>query len=78
MHKAGYYEKTNDSIRCLLCPKKCRIQEGQAGFCRVRKNVDGVLYSENYALLSAAALDPIEKKPLYHFYPGAGILSIGT
>lgn len=78
MHKADYYEKTNDSIKCLLCPKKCRIQEGQAGFCHARKNVGGILYSENYALLSAAALDPIEKKPLYHFYPGAGILSIGT
>ena len=78
MHKASYFEKTNDDIKCLLCPRKCSIYEGQAGFCRVRKNVGGVLYSENYALCSAAALDPIEKKPLYHFYPGASILSIGT
>lgn len=78
MREASYYEIAADSIKCLLCPKKCSISEGQTGFCRVRKNVGGVLYTKNYDLCSSCAVDPIEKKPLYHFYPGANVFSIGT
>jgi len=63
---------------CLLCPHGCRIAEGQLGLCRVRQNVGGVLRSVNYGRVSAANWDPIEKKPLFHFYPGSTILSLGT
>lgn len=74
-----YYEKLEDSkVRCHLCPQECRISEGRKGFCRVRANHDGMLYAENYEQVLAANLDPIEKKPLYHFHPGRQIFSIGT
>jgi pyruvate formate lyase activating enzyme len=54
------------------------IREGRTGLCGVRRNTGGILYSEIYGRVSSIALDPIEKKPLYHFYPSSGILSIGT
>jgi len=74
-----YYKKLEDKrVLCFLCPHHCNIVEGGRGACRVRKNKQGTLYSLNYNRLSALALDPIEKKPLYHFYPGAQILSAGT
>lgn len=78
MREALYYEQQGQVARCHLCPKNCMINEGQAGFCRVRHNTGGKLYSLNYAQATAQALDPIEKKPLYHFYPGSTILSLGT
>lgn len=78
MHEALYYEKQGDKLICRLCPKACLIGEGQAGFCRVRHNKNNTLYTLNYAKCAAAALDPIEKKPLYHFYTGSLILSLGT
>jgi pyruvate formate lyase activating enzyme len=62
----------------LLCPQECRIGPGQAGFCKVRLNQDHKLVASNYARVSSLSLDPIEKKPLYHFYPGKPILSVGT
>jgi len=79
MHRARFYkqEKTG-SVRCLLCPQRCRINEGSAGLCGVRKVEDGELCSSNYGLCTAAHWDPIEKKPLYHYYPGSTILSLGT
>ncbi len=70
--------KEDNSVLCQLCPKYCTIQPGKTGFCRVRKNVDGTLYTLNFGQLSAHAMDPIEKKPLYHYYPGEYILSLGT
>lgn len=76
--KALYWEKEKDKIRCKLCPKDCLILEGKRGFCRVRENKEGVLWTKIYAECSSPALDPIEKKPLYHFYPGTNIFSIGT
>lgn len=77
--KALYYEEVKDgSLRCLLCPHHCRLKDGQVGLCRVRKNKNGVLVTSNYGEISSAALDPIEKKPLFHFYPGSAILSVGT
>lgn len=63
---------------CKVCPRLCKIPPGKRGFCRVRENRAGVLYAVNYGRCSARALDPIEKKPLYHFHPGSLILSLGT
>ncbi|WP_003544646.1 AmmeMemoRadiSam system radical SAM enzyme [Desulfotomaculum nigrificans] len=79
MHEAMFWhKKDNGLIFCELCPKGCSIREGHKGFCRVRENRDGVLYTLNYARVSSYALDPIEKKPLYNFHPGSLILSLGT
>ena len=68
----------NDSVICLLCPHKCKLSPGQSGLCRVRKNIDGILYSINYGKIRSAGVDPMEKNPLYHFYPGSSVLSLGT
>jgi len=78
MREAMYYKLHGQSVQCSLCPKGCVIPNGQTGFCRVRKNIDNKLYALNYAACTSCALDPIEKKPLYHFYPGSLILSLGT
>lgn len=73
-----YYIKSGDRLQCLLCPHHCTIKKDAAGICGVRRNNNGILISENYALLSAINFDPIEKKPLYHFFPGSVILSLGS
>ncbi len=65
-------------ITCEICPHHCRLEEGMLGLCRGRVNRKGQVVSENYGRLTAMALDPIEKKPLYHFHPGSRILSIGS
>lgn len=79
MHEAQFYEKRADNaVRCRLCPHFCRIPDGGAGKCRVRKNMDGTLYAATYEEVTSVAMDPVEKKPLYHFYPGRNILSVGT
>ncbi|MFW6138769.1 MAG: AmmeMemoRadiSam system radical SAM enzyme [Spirochaetota bacterium] len=76
---AMYYEiKQDKKVRCLLCPNSCVITPGNTGLCGIRKNQDGTLYSTIYGEVSSMAMDPIEKKPLYHFFPGTHILSIGT
>jgi pyruvate formate lyase activating enzyme len=67
-----------DKVHCLLCPQDCTIPPGGSGRCLVRKNSGGRLYATNYGAVSGLALDPIEKKPLYHFYPGSLILSAGS
>ncbi len=78
MPVAEYWEKSQDGIiLCRLCPHHCRLKEGQTGICRVRAAQDGELKALGYGLVSAAHIDPIEKKPLYHFYPGAPVYSIG-
>lgn len=71
-------ETVAPSVHCLLCPKDCRIAPGKVGFCRVRKNVNGTLVSLNYGRVVSCALDPSEKKPLYHFYPGSYLFSMGA
>lgn len=77
--EARYYEKTlNGDIQCLLCPRECVIPEGQVGNCRVRKNVKGKLVPLTYAQPCSVNVDPIEKKPLFHFLPGTPTLSIAT
>ncbi|MBP2655371.1 MAG: pflA 2 [Firmicutes bacterium] len=78
IEEACYYDPHERGVVCRLCPRGCIIGEGRSGFCRVRKNIGGVLFAENYGACSSYALDPIEKKPLYHFYPGSYIFSIGT
>jgi pyruvate formate lyase activating enzyme len=65
-------------VKCNLCSRCCLIAEGRYGVCGVRKNVGGKLYTLVYGLLTAANLDPIEKKPLTHFYPGSAVFSIST
>jgi pyruvate formate lyase activating enzyme len=79
MQEALFYTREPDEkAGCLLCPHSCLIANGHAGICRVRKNVEGKLYSLVYGHLAAIHSDPIEKKPLYHFHPGSRIMSIGT
>jgi len=65
-------------VQCELCPKGCIIAPGQSGECRVRVNIDGVLRSVVYGYPCSASIDPVEKKPLFHFLPGTEILSIAT
>jgi len=78
MHEALFYVEKPPGVQCLLCPHYCRLHNGEAGICGVRRERGGRLYTENYGLCAAKALDPMEKKPLYHFYPGRKILSLGT
>jgi pyruvate formate lyase activating enzyme len=79
MKKALYFEKLEKSIvKCKLCPNFCLIGEEDHGICNVRINHGGVLYSELFEKVASFGFDPIEKKPLYHFYPGSRILSIGV
>jgi len=68
----------NKEVRCFLCYRLCRIREGEKGYCHVRKNVDGKLYSLNYGKAIAINVDPIEKKPFYHFMPGTQSFSFST
>lgn len=78
MHRAEYWHVEDDgSIRCELCPHGCRLTDGRSGLCRVRRAQEGALVALGYGQLSSMHVDPIEKKPLYHFYPGSQILSIG-
>jgi len=78
-HEAMYYDPLDGrQVRCRLCPHLCTIQPGALGICRQRKNLDGTLVSLTYGRVTSASMDPIEKKPLYHFHPGRPILSLGT
>ena len=79
MKEAKFYTKgDNKDVYCVLCPHYCKISPLSLGKCRGRKNVDGTLYSLNYGNITSYGFDPIEKKPLYHFYPGSSIFSLGT
>ncbi|MBU3941636.1 MAG: radical SAM protein, partial [Nanoarchaeota archaeon] len=79
MKEASYYKKLkHGNVQCILCPRKCAIKKDSYGFCNARKNIDGKLYSVVYSNPCAVHIDPIEKKPLYHFMPGSKALSIGT
>lgn len=71
-------DENTKKVTCLLCPKDCVIADGKVGICGVRQNINGVLTSLVYERPIAIHVDPIEKKPLYHFFPGSRILSIGT
>ncbi|GFP76073.1 AmmeMemoRadiSam system radical SAM enzyme [Clostridium fungisolvens] len=76
--EAMFYENLNDKVHCYLCPHNCVIENGHIGKCNVRTHEDGKLYTLNYGEITSAALDPIEKKPLYYFKPESFILSVGS
>jgi pyruvate formate lyase activating enzyme len=63
---------------CRICPHKCELESGQTGLCNARTNVDGIIKCTNYGQLTSIAIDPVEKKPLLHFYPGKNVLSVGS
>jgi len=76
--EAILYEKVDNALNCKICQRRCIISPGKTGFCGMRENVDDKIYSLNYAAVSSAAVDPIEKKPLFHFYPGSMVFSLGS
>jgi pyruvate formate lyase activating enzyme len=79
MKEAILYEKLeNQRVRCHVCVRHCVIRPGDRGFCRTRENRDGALYTLIDDQVSSACLDPIEKKPLYHFHPGTRVFSLGS
>jgi len=79
MHEAQLYSQGSDGeVICDLCAHQCRIKDGHRGICGVRENRNGVLFSLVYGRLVAEHVDPVEKKPLYHFLPGSQSYSIST
>lgn len=79
MYHAALYEKVSEEkVRCNICQRRCVINEGARGFCRTRINQNGKLYSLIYGRVASWAVSPIEKKPMYHFYPGSYWLSLGS
>ncbi len=75
---AEFWKPEGEGVRCLLCPRLCLIPEGKTGFCRARKNEGGRLYTLIYGAVTAANPDPIEKKPLHHFWPGSLVFSLSS
>jgi len=79
MHEALLAEKLdNNAVRCHICRWLCKISPDHSGVCRMYRNVKGTLYNLNSAMASSIAADPIEKKPLFHFYPGSTVFSLGS
>ncbi len=79
MHEALHYSKLKDNrVKCRICPNNCIIDDQKRGICMGRLNKAGTLIAENYGQIVTASVDPVEKKPLYHFYPSELILSIST
>ncbi len=79
LHEALLYDELPDQqVQCNLCAHRCKIKDGSRGICRVRENRDGKLFTLVYGNLISKNIDPIEKKPLYHFYPGSQAYSIAT
>ncbi|MGO9013404.1 MAG: AmmeMemoRadiSam system radical SAM enzyme [Dissulfurispiraceae bacterium] len=79
MHEARLYEKLDEGkVKCFLCPQYCSISPGKRGICGVRENSGGTLYSLVYGKVAAKHVDPIEKKPFFHFYPGSHSFSIAA
>lgn len=77
--EARYYSRLQEhKVKCELCPHNCIIDEGKYGICKVRRNDSGTLDARNFEIVSSMGFDPIEKKPLYHYYPGSEILSVGS
>jgi len=68
----------SDTAICEICPRECHLKEGQRGYCFVRRSAQGKIVLDSYGRISGLCIDPIEKKPLYHFLPGSKIYSIGT
>jgi len=79
MKQAAHWDPRDDGkVHCRLCPHRCVIADGRTGLCGVRVNQAGTLYAATYEQVTSVAMDPIEKKPLYHFHPGSQILSLGS
>ena len=78
MKQARFFSSDGETVSCFLCRHFCKIKKGETGKCGVRKNVDGTLYSLVYGKVASMAVDPIEKKPFYHFLPGTYTLSFST
>jgi pyruvate formate lyase activating enzyme len=78
LKEAMLYEKEDAKVRCNICAHHCHITENGYGVCRTRQNIDGKLFTLIYSSVSSSHVDPIEKKPLYHFFPGALVFSLGT
>ncbi len=78
LQEAMLWQKERNGVRCNLCARNCFIAKGKRGFCLVRVNKNNVLYTLNYGKLIAVNVDPVEKKPLFHFYPGSKTLSISA
>jgi pyruvate formate lyase activating enzyme len=79
LHEAFFYKKLDNKIvQCVLCPRRCTIPEGKRGYCGVRENREGTLYTLVYAKPVAIHIDPIEKKPLFHFLPSTTAFSVAT
>ena len=72
------YKRNNEKLECLLCPHYCKLSHGKTGICGVRKNTGEKIELLTYGVISGYSMDPVEKKPLYHFFPGQNILSIGS
>ena len=68
----------NNITRCDICPRYCKLKNNQEGFCKVRKNIEGDIVLTTYSKTTGLAIDPVEKKPLYHFLPSSKVLSFGT
>ena len=75
---ADWWHNEGDVTCCDLCPHACRVPDGKTGRCGVRRNIGGTLFAENYGRVSSVSMDPVEKKPLYHWRPGTRVLSFGT
>lgn len=78
MRTADLWRPENTCVRCLLCPHHCLIAVGRTGVCGVRRNDGGTLVATTYACVSSAAVDPIEKKPVFHYHPGSTVFSVGS
>ncbi|RME54200.1 AmmeMemoRadiSam system radical SAM enzyme [Candidatus Woesearchaeota archaeon] len=78
MIEAKYYKQFNNHVQCHLCPHFCVIKNNELGKCKARKNINNKLYSLNYGKSCSMAIDPIEKKPLFHFMPGTKTLSVSA
>ena len=79
LHPARHWHALADGrVQCDVCPRDCKLHDGQRGMCFVRQNVGGRLVLTTYGRSSGFCVDPIEKKPLYHFHPGTSVLSFGT
>lgn len=78
LYNALFSQENNYKVKCFLCPHNCIINEGHFGLCSVRTNEKGILKTVNYGEVTAMAVDPIEKKPLYHYKPNKYILSVGS
>lgn len=79
IHATRFWQRLDDGrVQCDVCPRACKLHEGQRGLCFVRARLDDAIVSTTYGRSSGFCVDPIEKKPLHHFYPGSSVLSFGT